>query len=487
LGLVTGNDDFLKEKAKLLIARERELLAMKRKHKRMVLWMALAQHLPELVDPKMDIAEVCRRVADRAATVVDLHTVVFFSIEGSELRRVAGTGVVRAKQVELEPAVSALLADQRSGLCLETHEDSRQALAAAVGLCRFLWHRISPSAGSDLLLVAGFDRDRARYYAAFDEDDLAHFASNAHQLGLLLRNSLLVRELEADKQSLQQFNVDLERRVEERTRELASANEELQQVVETLRLRDQRLREDVEEARRFQRMVLADVPQSPAVDFAALFQPLERVGGDVYDVCEIRPGVYRIFLADATGHGVQAAMRTILIKTEYDRLKAAHVRPHRLLQDLNRRLVALFPDGELMCTACCVDVVVHDHGAQAVYANAGNTPIVHWTAGEMRPIYGDTPFLGVDGSVWPEPIDLTLNPGDVLLVASDALCEQQNGHGASFEGAMGGAILARRGPASEFLDRLVRAFDAFRGAEPLADDLTLVVASVPVAGAPAQP
>src|SRR5438045_8875392 len=54
---LSGNEDFLRDKAKLLIARERELLTLKRKHKRLALWLALAQRLPQLVDPKSELEE----------------------------------------------------------------------------------------------------------------------------------------------------------------------------------------------------------------------------------------------------------------------------------------------------------------------------------------------------------------------------------------------------------------------------------------------
>ena len=75
---MSGNDDFLRDKAKLLIARERELLTLKRKHKRLALWLALAQRLPQLVDPKSEIEETCERVSDQMVAVLDLHIVAFF-------------------------------------------------------------------------------------------------------------------------------------------------------------------------------------------------------------------------------------------------------------------------------------------------------------------------------------------------------------------------------------------------------------------------
>jgi len=476
---VSGNEEFLREKAKLLIARERELLALRRKHKRLALWLALAQGLAELVDPKLELAEVCRRVSDRMVGVLDLHQVSFFELDGARLRRVGAEQTAPGDASELAAAAAALLAAEASGMCVESGGEAQAGLARAVGLHRFLWHRMPPVAGPPVVFVAGYDRERAQFFAPFDEDDVAHFTNTAHQLALLLANNDLVRQLERDKRALQEFNVELERRVAERTSELAATNRELEQAFDSLRQKDRRLAEDIEEARLFQQKVLADVPRTPGLDVATSYQPLERVGGDVFDVCEVRPGVHRVFLADATGHGVQASMRTILMKTEYDRLKTVHASVRALLEELNTRLVTLFPGGEMMSTGCCVDVTLDGAGAKVAYANAGNAPLVHWSGATARTVYADSPFLGVCRDGWSEPLTFLMRPGDLLLVASDGLAEQRNDAGAAFEDALARTALDAGASAAAFIERLLGDFHAFRGGAPIADDITLLALRVP--------
>jgi serine phosphatase RsbU (regulator of sigma subunit) len=481
LGL-TGNEEFLREKAKLLIARERELLALRRKHRRLALWASLAHALPELADPKAEPAEACRRVSERMVSLLDLQRVAFFEMNGASLSPMAGQGAP-GTAFDLGGPVEALIAEAQSGACFESSGEAQRSFCDAVGLQRFLWHRLTPAGGPSVLCVAGYDRERAVFYAPFDEDDVAHFGNTARQLALLLGNNNLVRELERDKSRLHQFNLELERRVEERTSELAASNRDLERALSSLRSKDRRLEEDIEEARLFQQRILTDAPRSAVVDFATVYQPLERVGGDVFDVCELRPNVYRVFVADATGHGVQASMRTILIKTEYDRLKTVCDAPHLLLQELNRRLVALFPGGEIMCTGCCVDVVVGGEGAEASYANAGGPPIVHWSAGGAEAIYGDSPFLGVLVTEWPEPTLLRMSAGDVLLVASDGLAEQRNGRGDVFEASLEGVARKPVASAAELANSLMADLTAFRSETPIADDVTFVVLRLPAGSA----
>jgi serine phosphatase RsbU (regulator of sigma subunit) len=146
-----------------------------------------------------------------------------------------------------------------------------------------------------------------------------------------------------------------------------------------------------------------------------------------------------------------------------------------LLQRLSERLSVLFPGGETMCTGCCVDLDVDERGRiHVAYANGGGPPILHWSGESVRAIYGETPFLGIGDPVWPEPLPLSLKPGDLLLVATDGLPEQQNEQGTPFEDVIAAAPVGSAASAADFLERLLATFDAFRGAAPLADDVTLI-------------
>jgi serine phosphatase RsbU (regulator of sigma subunit) len=69
------------------------------------------------------------------------------------------------------------------------------------------------------------------------------------------------------------------------------------------------------------------------------FKPMMEVGGDIFDIVRIKNGYYRIFIADAAGHGIQAALVTMIIKTEYDRLKYLGINPSMLLEILNNAFI----------------------------------------------------------------------------------------------------------------------------------------------------
>ncbi len=51
------------------------------------------------------------------------------------------------------------------------------------------------------------------------------------------------------------------------------------------------------------------LPAVPGYGLAAISIPADEVGGDVYDTQWVEPGVLGIMLADASGHGLPAALQ----------------------------------------------------------------------------------------------------------------------------------------------------------------------------------
>jgi serine phosphatase RsbU (regulator of sigma subunit)/sugar lactone lactonase YvrE len=277
---------------------------------------------------------------------------------------------------------------------------------------------------------------------------------------------------------------ELEQRVNERTAELASALGKLETTHATLARvhgdlaeKDTRLHEDLLQAEAFQRGLLPQLPESERLEFGATYVPAEIVGGDIYDVCEVRPHVFRIFIADTTGHGVQASLRTMLIKAEYDRLKSAVEGVGDLLEKLNRNLMAM-SGMQVHASACCLDLHIHEGGRASVsYANAAHPEVLRLGAGQP-PIYQPGLYLGFDEEATYPQVLTSLFPGEVLVVYSDGAVEEENTTGARFEGKrlvdIASSLQAKSAPMVELVNQVSDAIVDFRGGRPASDDVTLI-------------
>lgn len=280
--------------------------------------------------------------------------------------------------------------------------------------------------------------------------------------------------------SLRGHALELEGQVAQRTKELVSANSELAGALALIRENDRRMQADIEQARIFQEKLLPRPCQIEWLEMAVHYAPLHRVSGDIFDICQVGMDTVRIFVADATGHGVQASMRTILLKSMYDRLKSQHSNPSALLAALNTLLVAEFSGSELHCTACCVDFRRVGAKLAACFANAGGPPLyVLSSSVPASEVYCEGPLLGLTEVLVPEPFEFFLEPGQALLVASDGLLEQWNPLRRRFDSVLSECVLETAPNAHSALSDLLAQFDRFRGEVPTSDDVTAIVIRVP--------
>ena len=269
--------------------------------------------------------------------------------------------------------------------------------------------------------------------------------------------------------------------MEQTAAELHAVNEKLAAALRVLEDRDKRISEDLGQAFAFQQRILPRLPVPAELGFAAIYRPAEVVGGDLYDVYRLPGGGHRVFLADAIGHGVQAALRTMILKTEYDRVRDSAT-PAEALVLLNRRIVATYPGLELQCTGACFDVQLVDDerggdGARVTYATAAHPPLLHVTGGAAQQVYQASPFLGILPEVEITTTRFKVGRGDRLFLFSDGLVEECRGleeyglHRLS-------SALCRPGPLAEVVSGAVADLEVFVGGADLTDDVTLVAVEI---------
>jgi predicted transcriptional regulator len=104
----------------------------------------------------------------------------------------------------------------------------------------------------------------------------------------------------------------LNRQVEERTRLLKQANDELM-------ARDADLRYHLRAAGRLQaRLLLPPKPPDwPDLRWGLHYLPLEHLGGDYYDIAQPDPDHLGLLIADASGHSVAAGMVAIMSRIAF--------------------------------------------------------------------------------------------------------------------------------------------------------------------------
>jgi len=262
-------------------------------------------------------------------------------------------------------------------------------------------------------------------------------------------------------EELQKQNEKLEEMVKERTAKL-------QQSLEIIR-------EDLQTAKTIQRNILPlNTKMVAELQFSSRFEPMTEVGGDVFDVFRMRPDRIRLFLADAIGHGVQAALITMAIKAEFDHIKKEIEKPSDLLLHLNQVFLERYGERATQFTAVVVDIFLSE--SKISYSCAGHNEPYILSQSKIIPLDEYGIMLGLEKSPVFTTQDLPFLPGDRLYMISDGIIEQENTKNEFFgESRLQTEILkTEKLSLDHSVENLMQTFHQFKGAKEMMDDVTIL-------------
>ena len=253
-----SDDEQLRDKARLLLQRERELFELRLKQEQIGVWLSIGQALPELFSTRDGSpARAWDGIRKLMVSRLRLQRVLLLEVHAEELGALAPAGPPRV----LPPAARGLLEARLTGYCNDPKVDATPGvaeLAEVLGLHRFMWSCIARPNQSRILMAAGFDSAKAIFQSPFADGDIAHFGNAAQHVQSLLGNALLIAELEGERNQLREANVSLE----QRDRELRSAAEHLRLANESLEQRVQVRTQELAGKNRELRLVLDTVDQA---------------------------------------------------------------------------------------------------------------------------------------------------------------------------------------------------------------------------------
>jgi len=157
-------------------------------------------------------------------------------------------------------------------------------------------------------------------------------------------------------------------------------------------------------------------------DIAVLYKPQNgRVGGDYFNIINADEDCTSVFLADATGHGMQAALTTMQIDM-MNRQSIYLVDPGERFKFLNEYYTSEIKGSNLF-TACCVNLY-SDH---VTYGGAGHPQQYIFRAnGDVTTVENTGKLIGAFPGLEFSSNDYSIENGDVIVIFTDGAFEQYN-------------------------------------------------------------
>jgi PAS domain S-box-containing protein len=278
-----------------------------------------------------------------------------------------------------------------------------------------------------------------------------------------------ITERKRIEEEVRQLNRDLEKRVAERTEQLKRAMVKQQQEAQER----QRIEQELHVARLIQQTLLPkSVPRLPGYDVAAYYQPATEVGGDFYDFLELEDGHLGLLVGDATGHGMPAAL---LMATTRGMLRAGAQTSDSPSEVLERVNNSLCPDIPPNMFVTCLTAFLDSTSGQLQYANAGHDlPYLRHADGVSELRATGMP-LGIMPNMRYEQKEITLKPGESVLLYSDGLVEAHDSQHEMFGIPRMERLIGRHPGGATLMDFLLAEMERFTGEDwEQEDDITLL-------------
>ena len=220
-----------------------------------------------------------------------------------------------------------------------------------------------------------------------------------------------------------------------------------------------------------QAIVVAAPPEVDGWSVEAIYQPLIQIGGDVYGWRQLDRGVWLFWVADATGHGVAAALFTTLVALLFNSASAGSKTARGILTRVNAEFCSVMRGRSLM-TACCAVIKEDGHVS---FAGAGHPALlIRRRAGSVEALRSINTMIGIDPEMQVGESETTLAPGDVALLYTDGLFGLKSASEERFTSETVAEVFAQTGESGDLLPRLIAQLVERAGAQPFDDDVAAI-------------
>ncbi|CAN5507383.1 hypothetical protein BH23ACT3_BH23ACT3_18570 [soil metagenome] len=228
------------------------------------------------------------------------------------------------------------------------------------------------------------------------------------------------------------------------------------------------------------------LPEVAGLDLSARFVPGGDgmvVGGDFYDVFQVRDGTWAVVIGDVCGKGAQAAALTSRVRHSVRAVRESDD-PVALLGAVNRLLLSETKVSGRFCTLIHGVCEMVADGVAVQLASAGHpNPYVVRSDGRVDSVTCHGTLLGVFEDVEHEAVTTTLLPGDALVLYTDGVTEARSPDGFFGEEGLRAVLASVAGRSADEIAAAVCDAATDHAAASSADDIAVLVVRAP-AGRP---
>ena len=182
-------------------------------------------------------------------------------------------------------------------------------------------------------------------------------------------------------------------------------------------------KKDMKNAKKIQSSMLPKkMPNNEHLSSYSFYNPVEIIGGDFFDYVYLNDDNSQILfiISDVSGHGVDAAIITAVIKTAFRDLSKNFTTVKDLIHNINDTLINMMPNGYY---STMIAAKIDLKNRVLSYSNASHTPLLAIHNNKIKEYRNGGTIVGLFPSAYFYEEDIELNDGDVFLFFTDGIIE----------------------------------------------------------------
>lgn len=256
----------------------------------------------------------------------------------------------------------------------------------------------------------------------------------------------------------------------------------VQDKIVTLEYHRELMEQELEMASKVQEAIFPHITNNNRFNFSIFSRAAEKVSGDYYDIFDLGNNSYGFLLVDVQGHGVPAAMITMIIKEKFRRNTMKYRDPAELFRFVNKEIISLLSeverDSALYFTAFYM-VIDSDNRLYSVDAGHLRPFLIRSIKNEISLLKSGGIPLGISSEMDELYVthECSINPGDKIVLFTDGIIEARSPDEKEFgmDRLIAGIRTGYKFSGDELMRTIVRSLAGFANLDSLRDDATVFI------------
>ncbi len=221
-----------------------------------------------------------------------------------------------------------------------------------------------------------------------------------------------------------------------------------------------------------------DLPELKNYDMSVIYEPIQEVGGDYYDILKKKKNIQPLVLADVEGKGLSAALLAASCQAIFHSMNELYLfQPAKFIGKANAFIHEITRAGRFITLFW---MLLNDETPALTYVNAGHNAPFLISKKNVRKLDTGGFLLGFSDSSLYQEETVPLRSGDIICAFTDGVVEVENAAGEEFgERAIIDLLVAKAElSAAELSSSLYKKIKEFSRNTTFRDDFTVMIVKV---------